>query len=334
MLLHFKRVQLAEKFGIKVKQIKFVQSGVYRITSTKHKQYCLKHMSYSAARLRWIDRSLQKIARNGFPLIAWRRPNTNAGQMQFVKLSKPFSYYVLAPWLSGRWPSPTSLKDMYNCGEVLAKFHKSSKNFPKIKSGALNMIGKWPSIFYGYLILLETKVKNAQVNRYGKSLNNFLITNGDEIIQRANEAIQILNMSAYKQACGKGNVQSVLCHGDGGPTNFIITSQGTYLIDFETLRYDLRAYDLFRVIYNSCKDLQWKFSIAEAILDGYQSESSLKAWLRFPRRTCRRLESYNQSSPTKKTAITKELNDFLIEDRMITSFLKKMDNYSGKGSPQ
>src|SRR5690606_8894417 len=126
-----------------------------------------------------------------------------------------------------------------------------------------------------------------------------------------------------------------LCHGDGGPTNFIMNAKGTYLIDFETLRLDLRSYDLYRVIHNSCKDHRWDFEIARAILDGYQSVSKLnetdfrllKVWTYFPREVFKLLSRYDRSR--NRTDIEKELSIVIQQYKLKDELLRQLDRYSG-----
>ncbi|WP_237712515.1 hypothetical protein [Paenibacillus elgii] len=114
-----------------------------------------------------------------------------------------------------------------------------------------------------------------------------------------------------------------------------MNAKGTYLLDFETLHVDLRAYDLYRVIYNSCKDHQWDFKIAEAILNGYRQVAKLsktdykliRIWLRFP------LSTYLVLSPFKRFPLTEKwLQWALSSERRIGPFLQKLDSYAATHS--
>ncbi|WP_143151537.1 MULTISPECIES: hypothetical protein [unclassified Paenibacillus] len=115
-----------------------------------------------------------------------------------------------------------------------------------------------------------------------------------------------------------------------------INSKGVHLIDFETLRLDLRAYDLYRVIYNSCKDHKWNFAIARSFLDGYQSVSKLdrndfhflKAWLRFPQTMYLLLRTFKHPRANDKTAAERGFHRALLDERKILPFLKQLDQYS------
>lgn len=123
---------------------------------------------------------------------------------------------------------------------------------------------------------------------HGSPVQRLLRKNGTEILRNAKQAKKLLRSSRYYT--NRNRRFGILCHGDGGPSNFVRNANGTYLLDFETLQVNLRAYDLYRLVFNCCKDHRWRFSIARAILDGYRQFSKLrkadykqmKAWLRFP----------------------------------------------------
>jgi hypothetical protein len=99
---------------------------------------------------------------------------------------------------------------------------------------------------------------------------------------------------------------------------------------------------LYRVIYNSCKDHQWKFRIAQSLLDGYQTVSKLdeddfellKVWLRFPRTTFNLLKIYNSRGAGGKSFIEKRLPRALAAERKIGPFLHKLDLYARKAKAE
>lgn len=158
-----------------------------------------------------------------------------------------------------------------------------------------------------------------------------------EILSYSKQASQLLRNYGYQKKCRTHGHLIVLCHGDGGPTNFINNAKGMHLIDFETMRVDLRAYDLYRVIYNSCKDHAWKFSIAKSFLDGYKSEIKLertdfmmlRALLRFPQTTYLLLHQYRHPGARVKSIVLRQIPRALAAERKISSFLSKLDRYSG-----
>ncbi|HEX7057188.1 MAG TPA: phosphotransferase [Bacilli bacterium] len=315
--------------------MKIVQKGVYRIVTPEGNEYCLKRMPYPPVQLRWIDKTLQQMRLTGAIRIGWRNPHEKSGKRLFVKWRRESPPFVLIPWLKGVWPSPHSNRQMKDCGTLLAKFHQAGKKIKIATPGRQNMMGKWPS----YLREEQNKLRNAvyKANRNGfhSPLDRLLQKHGSEILQMAGASIRALRNSNYKSLCR--NTQATLCHGDCGPTNLIRTGKGMYLIDFETLRLDLRAYDLYRLIFNSCKDHNWNFAIAKAILDGYQKVCKLnrsdfqllKILLRFPRGMCKLIQHYDKKSPKEKLQVERDFPKVLAHERRRSAFLKKLDSYAG-----
>lgn len=326
---------LSRKFGIDVKRMKIVQNGVYRIVTAEGKEYCLKRMAYPPNRLRWIDNTLQQMRKKGSIRIGWRNPNERSGKRLFVKWQRESPPFVLIPWLRGSWPSPQSATQMRTCGTLLAQFHRAGKNIKIPKSGRQNMMGKWPSYLREEYNTLLRVIRKAKRNGFHSPLDRMLQTHGGEILQMARASMRSLRNSDYKSICRK--TAATLCHGDCGPTNIIRTRKGMYLIDFETLRLDLRTYDLYRLIFNSCKDHNWNFAIAQSILDGYQKVYKLnrsdyqllKILLRFPRGMCKLVEHYDEKSPKDKLQIERDFPKVLGHERRRSAFLKKLDIYAG-----
>lgn len=318
---------IAKRFGIKISRQKKIRGGIYRIVTSSGKTFSLKRMP--KRRLKWIDRVLLRIRRNG-SLVAWRDPNTPEGRKPYVT-SRNGEHYVLTPWISGRKPSPRSLSDMRACGIALARFHIAGRAGIKGKI-AYSDIGSWYSTLRDREGSIKNKIAKARRNGFSLPINRFIKQHGSEILRYSNQAKVLLRNSGY-HLYRNSRKNGVLCHGDGGPSNFILNKKGTYLIDFETVHVNLRAYDLYRVIYNSCKDYGWNFSIASAILDGYRHVSKLhkndiklmRAWLRFP------LTTYFVFSPTNRFPFTKSwLKRALESERKMGPFLMKLDNYAEK----
>ncbi|MFD0713223.1 phosphotransferase [Paenibacillus sp. GCM10027626] len=322
--------KLVKQFEVKVSVQKQIRGGIYRIVTPNGRTFSLKRMAKQLARLRWIDRTLLRVQRNG-PLLAWRNPQKPEGRKPYA-ISQKGELFVLTPWISGRKPSPLSLTDMRACGIALARFHKAGQSALKGKI-AYSEIGTWYSTLHTQHRYIQKKIAKAKRNGFSLPISRFIQQHGSEILRYANQAKAFLRSSGYESYRQSRRQNGVLCHGDGGPSNFIIKAKGTYLIDFETLHVDLRAYDLYRVIYNSCKDYRWNFSIAKAILDGYRKVTKLnktdykliRVWLRFP------LTTYLVLGSSKRFPFTKSRLQWALEsERRIGPFLQKLEEYAAR----
>ncbi|WP_135556740.1 phosphotransferase [Paenibacillus cymbidii] len=324
---------IAKQFGIKVVGHKQIRKGIFRVIARNGQSYSLKRMPKPLARLKWIDRMLLRSNNKGLRLV-WRNPQTPAGAKLYAVSSKN-ELYVLTPWLAGRLPSPRSLGDMRACGIALGRLHKAGHNGLK-GYFSYSQIDTWPRTLQVRQRYMQKKIAQANRKGYGNTaIAVFIRRHGPEMLRYASKARALLRSSGYFSYRKRPRAHGVLCHGDGGPSNFIMNAKGTNLLDFETLHVDLRAYDLYRIIYNSCKDHKWNFKIAEAILNGYRRIAKLnktdykliRTWLRFPLSSYLVLSSFNRFPLTEKG-----LRWALSSERRIGPFLQKLDNYATKHS--
>ncbi|WP_337103791.1 phosphotransferase [Paenibacillus sp. YIM B09110] len=327
--------RLSEKFGIRAKRTEVIKKGVYRITAAGGADYCLKKMPNSPNQLRWIDKTLQQIRRKGSIQLGWRNLRKNPGQRLFAKLKRKSPTFILTPWLKGPWPSSASRKQMSECGILLAKFHQNGAQISIPALGKQNMLGSWPSLLRIEQRKLLVNIRKARRNGFNSPLDRLLQKHGSELLNMAGTSMRQLQVSRYRSICRK--TRPTLCHGDFGPTNVIRTRKGNSLIDFETLRLDLRAYDLNRAIYNFCQCHNWRFSVAQSFLDGYQTifklkredYEMLKVLLRFPRGICRLIDNYDKRTAKVKHNVELDFPRILSHERQRAAFLRKLDSYAG-----
>lgn len=325
---------IAKQFGVKINTLKKIRSGIYRIVTPSGNSFSMKRMPKRVKQLQWIDQTLMHVQRSGL-LLAWRNPQMLEGQRAYGE-SKSGNLFVLTPWISGREPSPRSLPEMQACGITLARLHEAGRDVLK-SNFAYSKIGAWHSILRTRQQYIQKKIGIANHNGFSQPINRFLKKHGPEITNYSKQAFALLENSGYHTCRSNPHTYGVLCHGDGGPSNFILNDEGTYLIDFETLQVNLRGYDLYRIIYNSCKDYKWDFAIAKAILDGYRQIGTLNTtdyklmsvWLRFP------FSTYLVLSPFKRIPFTpKVLQWGLDSERRIGPFLQELHEYADQYASQ
>jgi CotS family spore coat protein len=293
-------------------------------------------MYCSSSHLRWIDRTLQMIRKRGFTKLGWPDRSMKPSLPLLIRFKSFFYPFVVVPWFKGRWPSPKSLSDMYRCGRTLAKFHQASKGLAAKSFPPAIVTPRWQSMLEQDRKLLVRLINTSKNHPVRRLLQPLLEQHSSEILHYANEAKLLLQQSNYATLRNSSRHLLYICHGDGGPSNFIFRPNGIYLIDFETMRLDFRAYDLYRIIYNSCKGHQWKFSIARALLDGYQSVSKLtpddfafiKIWLRYPRTMRLFLNNSPKEVGKKKERLRLLFLAALETERKMASFLRKLDEYA------
>jgi len=325
---------LVRRFGIQAGTIRKIRRGVYRVDTLAGKRYSLKQMPMNQARLLWIDRTLRRIRARGFARLVWRYPERPEGRRLCVIAQD--ATFVLTPWIAGRHPDPRSPADMQACGAALARFHAAGRAV-SARGGhaAQSRIGAWQSELRERRRELQRNLAPARRRRFGAGMNRLLRQHGPELLQYADRAEKMLRTGPYRTFRFTARSNASLCHGDGGPSNFLLGADGAYLLDFETLHVNLRAYDLYRIVYNSCKDYGWHFTTAQAILDGYRKVAALrrhdyelmKPWLRFPRTTGLVLAPGDRIPTTEG-----RLQWALASERRISRFLRQLDRYAAAHS--
>lgn len=324
---------MIRKFGVSVRSVTPVKSGVYRLVTVGGKEYCLKKMGYPLERIRWIDQVLLKLRNEGFARTAWRDPDSRAGRILAVRPDRRSSPYILTPWLQGRIPSPQSEQDLRACAQTLAQFHQVGQWIQIPLRGAEYTLQQWPTMIRGWTELINRQMKALQKSNEHRNMKRLLDEHGSDIIGRATRSLELLNRRDYYKLCERSEASgAVLCHADSGPKNFVLTDEGPALIDFESLRIDLRIYDLFRLIRLAGKKNGWNYDLTSAILDSYQSAAALEpieyellaAWLLFPKKAYRALAKYDKADPNEKTELEKKLRKAAVNEQPLLPFVQRL----------
>lgn len=289
---------LVKEFGVLAQDMTRLRSGVYRITGSGGQQYALKRMRHHEDhQLYFIDRTLCHLRAQSVR-VAWRSKDAPDGRKAFVRLARNGDPYVLTPWIAGRRPLATDPLDLQTCAHTLAQFHEASKGVIHTPRDALWGLHQWPDVLRRRTAGIEARLMEAR-GRQGE-LAMLLREVGPDLLQAACEVETGLWHSGYRQLCQRAQEDGVqICHGDCGDANFVLTADGAYLIDFETLRVDLPAFDLYRLIRLQAKANHWDKTSATMLLDAYQEVRPLSfaelqlviLWLQYPRKASRVLRS-------------------------------------------
>lgn len=282
---------------------------------------------------------MRKLQSNGFHSVVWRIKQKSSNKV-FAKVSPYKHRFILTPWVSGRKPISSSARDLKAVSKTLASFHQAGRSVHIAAPSSRNQLGRWPRQFKRWYRILQQFVNRAKRRKGGTRLDLLLQKHGAGLLERARQALLLLNRSQYYATCRQAAKAWALSHGDSGPLNFVLGRKGPMMIDFETLQIDLPAYDLFRMIRLACKTGGWRFSIAKHILDGYRSASKIKAneydllqvWLLFPFKACKTLSGFHSAPPAKKRKLTYELGLAIRNESNINALLRGLRQYKRKHS--
>jgi len=290
---------LVGAFGIEASGVSCLRTGVYRVSARDGRAYVLKRMRHqSNQHLRFIDRTLRSLReQEGVPL-AWRCKEEPGGKRAFIRPTRTGDAYVLIPWIEGRAPDARNPVDLTACAHCLARFHDASAKVPLSPASAKSTLGCWPIKFREDTLLLASRVKEA--GSHTGDLADFLREVGYDLLEQAFRVELALAQSDYQRICKQAQRgQTHVCHGDCGDANFVMTSSGAYLLDFETLRIDIPAYDIYRLVRLQAKANAWDPGLSLAMLDAYRDVRPLTRadltlallWLQFPRKAVRSVRS-------------------------------------------
>ena len=246
---------------------------------------CLKKVRYSREDAFFIFLATENLLTNGF-----KRFN----RFVLAKTGEPYMYledelYVLSDWISGRQSDYTDPQALQITIKTLMDMQRASLGFqpPSLSKQRI----KW-----GYWI--DNFSERYQELKKFKKLASCLETFFDELfyihaekhIEEAEEAIALLEKSAYYRLVEEEEGLNGFCHHDFAYHNVLINNGEGYLIDFDYLICDLRCHDTASFMMRAIKDNSWQTKYAKTILEEYDRHAGLRkgeaeliaAFLKFP----------------------------------------------------
>lgn len=297
-----------EAFQFQTPTVRVIKPGVLQVTAQDEQEYAIKLMGMPKHRLRFINQALHRIRTHGFLNIAWHERGNET--QWYVPLKKAHeAFLVQTPWIVGRHPLADSAEDLIACASALGNFHRAGQGMADGIDPS-EMLGAWQKIQDFDLMVLRTWISKYKTLVKNKQLRESLLNHGPQWLARAERAKHQLERSHYHRLCQQAHERGAICHGDSGAKNFVLTEQGTFLIDFETLRVDLQVFDVFRMIRLAGKDNGWDFDLAKVALDAYQGEQpisdderrALSSLLEFPYKAARILKRTGRTEQSQAIA--------------------------------
>lgn len=244
----------------------------------------LKKSPASRARQRFLNEAVRHLRTNGakIPNIVQTRGGSDIAEYQG-------SCFILYDAVQGRSPEYDSPTELQQIMKTLGRFHLASRGFSGTDDGDERMhLGKWAD---GYTKHLEDMQRfKEQARGQSSRFSKVYLKHADTFIRHGQEALRTIQSGAYNQWVSKVEKQKNLCHQDFAAGNLIKTSKGMYVIDMDSLTYDLPARDLRKILNKVMKKKGWSLDRTVAMLKAYHSVhpltaneySVLKADLLFP----------------------------------------------------
>ncbi|SKA86557.1 spore coat protein, CotS family [Caloramator quimbayensis] len=246
---------------------------VYKI-KYNNKNYCLKKIRKGNKKILKSLYLIEYLKKNGFINIA-SYISVREG-LEYIKTKN--SIYYMTEWIEGRECNLYDLEELKRASSLLADFHIKSKGFYSKEAKLENTIKNWS---------LELRKVKHDILRFKKSIESkrvktiFDIEYSDGIntvLEFLDLSIEMIDKSNYNDLMKKAKIERCICHDSFYYKNIIVDdSLKMYLINFDSVVYDIHVYDLAkfirRILYK--RIYSWDFNVAKELISSYTQINKL-----------------------------------------------------------
>lgn len=179
---------------------------------------------------------------------------------------------VLYSWINGSDLEMEEVEEHAFLGiKGLAQFHKDSVGFvPPTDCDTYDRMGVWPDHYKK--MLEEMKKWKVESTKQTNPFNLAYINIADEMIEMADQAVQLLQASCYSKWIKEIGEYGYMCHQDYGKGNALQTEKGVYVLDLDNLTYDIPIRDVRKLITKRLEEIEsWKLADLERLVSCYES---------------------------------------------------------------
>ncbi|WP_396276636.1 CotS family spore coat protein [Haloimpatiens lingqiaonensis] len=328
--------RIVGKYDLQVETVSKNRS-VYKIKTDKN-NICLKKIKNKKYKVKNGMSLVNELKLNGFNNTADYLKTTRDNIM--VKYKN--IYFYATEWIDGRECDMDNQNELIESIKLLAKFHECSKKINTKEIKIKNNLGKWPESFNKKLHDLD-KFKNFIKNkRIKSSFDTKYYEYIDMFYKKGLISLSLLNSSNYYDLCRNDKEYKTICHNSFYYQNIIKKNEEYYLIDLNSIIFDLAIMDLGkfirRIMYK--KNYRWDFKKAKLIIEAYNSVNKISkdeleimlALIIFPhkfwklgRKKYVRHKNWNELKYSKRIEKIIAYNE--LEDKFIEDFLEYIKNY-------
>ncbi|MGE5398028.1 MAG: CotS family spore coat protein [Chitinophagales bacterium] len=279
------------KFGRKASNVATInlkgKKAVWRVTCGKEVYY-LKKMPVSRARSLFVIAAWRYLSTRGIGL---PKLITASDNNYFAEIHGDI--YILTESITGPNPEVTSLKDKITFVKFLAQFHQASQGFiPPFDCEIHSLSGSLTAHYNKKKAELLSYEKQAATKT--SSFARLFLQHLPVFLQDIEQAHRLLTLANYERI-SKEMDHRILVHQDFAPGNVIQTNQGLYVMDLDSVAFDLPYRDIRKVLNKLLKkDGVWPQNAVVAMLKAYHTVHPLNTsdlqilWadLQFPHLFC------------------------------------------------
>ncbi|MBR2902668.1 MAG: CotS family spore coat protein [Clostridia bacterium] len=264
-----------------------------------HQKYILKHVTLEENRIRGISECKEYLYRQGFHGEERYIPTAEGTLLCEVDDNR----FVLTEAIKGRDCDFDNMQDVKVAARALAEFHRASRGFIPAESVTFRKdLYKLPDTYRKRLAGLSKMRKLAEKGR--DEFDKCYMKNVDYYIRQGNNALSVLESSAYNRLCAKAEREGQVSHNDFTHYNVRISDHGNGIImNMENMGIDILEYDLVNFIRRKMRKCDWNIDVCGEMLAEYGricplTPEELKvtaAILEFPQKFWRTANAYYNS---------------------------------------
>jgi len=187
--------------------------------------------------------------------------------------------FIVTDWIEGLHPAPKETPDgaaalCYGLGE----FHKLSQGYqPPPEAYNATRLHRWPAVYQKLRTKIDWFEHLAKAYR-DMPASPLLLDVLPRFRAQADEAIQLLGASAYKELIARGDQAWGLVHQDYGWSNGQLGPDGKiWIIDLDGVAFDLTFRDLRKLITGTMDDRgDWDLGWMRAMIDAYTQANPIE----------------------------------------------------------
>lgn len=296
---------LLDNWPLEIKEVRR-RGDVFSVRATEGR-FALKPINKHRRRARFVCGLSEYLSRGNPPLVPVVA-KTRLGLLMVTE--RPTRHWVLSEWVHGRVADWEHLDDVLRSAESLAAFHQAARGYRRRPNERPKAYwGVWPErlaqrteTMRRYFALARERISGGNGTRFDR----LALKAADRQLAYAEECLQILAGSQYEAMCDRYRSVGQVVHNDPAGRNFVCTEYGTVrIIDLETIRQDLPATDIGKLLRRVLKKHRWDSGVASVVLSRYRSVSRLEnemlpliyVFLAFPTKICRDLRRYYEGRP-------------------------------------
>ncbi|MDP2872411.1 MAG: phosphotransferase [Bacillota bacterium] len=266
---------LLVQWPVDVTDVKAV-GDVYSVAGVG-RRYVLKPINKGMRRARFICSLTEYLGRGADPLTPGLI-RTRVGKLLTTESRR--RHWILCEWIPGRTCDWADLGDAARCAAALARFHTQARDYCHLPHERPQAYwDRWPTrllrryeALRGFCAAAERAVQAGGAPYFDR----MVAAQSARQLARAQDAMRVLAASPYRSLCAEYRRRGQVIHGDPAGRNFVATENGMVrIIDLESIRQDLPALDIAKLLRRVLKSHGWRTDVAMAVLSAYADAGGL-----------------------------------------------------------